>query len=305
MLSVNHKFSTYKNATLCINHKAGHGVHPSHGDQCFYGGIYDQYNNFIYESSFNRWQKPLICPGHIGACNQLLKGEYIFGGYIFPHYGHFLLESLSRLWFTKYANMTIIFVGIHKNIVTCTDQQLYILQKVLQIKNNIVVIDKQVKIEQITIPNVGMQITANNLLIDKEHIEFLKKYDCYDIKKKYNIWLSRSDLLHTKTQEYEKSIESMLMQLGWLIIKPHRHTIENQLDLLSKAKIIAGLEGSAFHTILFFKNYYGKIVLFNRGRSMPKMQYILRDLRPELDIEIVPEHLCATGVVGFLQSTER
>ncbi|MCR4667126.1 MAG: hypothetical protein K5657_07515, partial [Desulfovibrio sp.] len=40
-----------------------------------------------------------------------LTEDCIFGGFLFKHYGHFLLESLSRLWFAKeHPNLLVVFV---------------------------------------------------------------------------------------------------------------------------------------------------------------------------------------------------
>jgi capsular polysaccharide biosynthesis protein len=47
-----------------------------------------------------------------------LEGDYLFGGYLFRHYGHFLIETLSRLYALKQcAPLPIIFSSTHRDIL--------------------------------------------------------------------------------------------------------------------------------------------------------------------------------------------
>ncbi|MDL2207791.1 hypothetical protein LJB82_03610, partial [Desulfovibrio sp. OttesenSCG-928-M16] len=46
-----------------------------------------------------------------------LPGDYIFGGYFFHHYGHFMLESLSRLYAIKQCKkLPLLFMCLQKTI---------------------------------------------------------------------------------------------------------------------------------------------------------------------------------------------
>ncbi len=44
---------------------------------------------------------------------RIAKGRYIFAGYLFAHYGHCLLDSLSRLWLIKrYRKLPLVWLDV-------------------------------------------------------------------------------------------------------------------------------------------------------------------------------------------------
>lgn len=59
-----------------------------------FGGLYD---NFIQTSGFMRNNRQMIHPTSIVEPKTYLGGQYIFAGYLFHHFGHFILESLARI----------------------------------------------------------------------------------------------------------------------------------------------------------------------------------------------------------------
>lgn len=59
----------------------------------------------------NTFKVEPYCFSNAGSVTYI-KGKSIFCGWIFPHYGHFLMETLSRLWCLEelnFAEYTFIF----------------------------------------------------------------------------------------------------------------------------------------------------------------------------------------------------
>ena len=81
------------------------------------------------------------------------------------------------------------------------------------------------------------------------------------------IWLSRSKLNERKTLN-EDILENRLKQEGWKIVHLQNKTIEEQLNILASANILAGIEGSAFHLLILLKNPTKKVLIIRRSKNI-------------------------------------
>lgn len=58
---------------------------------------------------------------YTGIKNDITPGYYMFGGFFLDLYGHFLIETLSRIWYYFYENKTypidkIVFISDNPNM---------------------------------------------------------------------------------------------------------------------------------------------------------------------------------------------
>jgi len=201
----------------------------------------------------------LILPGKIEGSQKKLAGKYIFAGYLFPHYGHFLLESLANLWFIKrHPKLPIIWLGVHNqqslNTVNIQFMELYGL------KNPVHILTEQTEIEKLVIPEPGYRIHTRYTPEQVRALQVLKPVKPVKGKK---IWLSRSQLPGGGIDN-EYLLEPFLEKSGWTIYHPQNHKIKDQLHMLNDAEQIAGIEGSALHTIMMIPQFKGKIHIFSR-----------------------------------------
>ena len=66
----------------------------------------------------------------------------------------------------------------------------------------------------------------------------------------------------------ETEIETRLEQAGWTVVHAETLPLREQVELLASASHIAGIEGSAFHTLLFVRGYRGTVdVVTRHGNS--------------------------------------
>src|SRR5690606_30752701 len=56
----------------------------------------------------------------------------------------------------------------------------------------------------------------------------------------------------------------LLARRGWIIYHPQAHPVREQLEMLDRAAQIAGIEGSAFHTLLLLKQVRAKVQIIPR-----------------------------------------
>ena len=78
--------------------------------------------------------------------------------------------------------------------------------------------------------------------------------------------MSRSNFVTWNNVEYIniQELESILQDNGWIIVHPQTLTLSDQLDLFREAKIVAGFEGSAFHTLAIVDQLPTLVVIFPR-----------------------------------------
>lgn len=194
-------------------------------------------------------------------CSSSLYGGKcaIYGGYLFGHFGHFLLESLSRLWaIQSLGKYPIVFVSPINSLRSWQHEIL----KILGVEN-IIIVKKPTYYDELIIPSPGFQMGD---FFNSKHARYLERQECRVIKEK-KIWLSRSSLkkeVHPGDVVNENDIERLLSDKGWDIIHPQNLDISQQLRILSEAKSIAGIAGSAFHALMFLKDYHGKVNIINR-----------------------------------------
>jgi capsular polysaccharide biosynthesis protein len=212
-------------------------------------------------------ESSLLCRGKespIYEIQEKLCGAYVFGGYLFANFGHFILESLSRVYAIKQcAPLPILFLGPNPYILSAQKKQI----EVLGVKNELLLVKKPIGVEMLIYSPPGSSIKP--VMILDEQIDALAWHPGTDTIKGKKIWLSRSST-RVSSVDNEKDIEVQLQDLGWTIIHPEQIDLHEQVRHISSAEYIAGFDGSAFYSILFTKKCRAKIFIFSRRKEIPQ-----------------------------------
>jgi len=235
----------------------------------------------------------------------------LFGGAILQHFGHFLLESLSRLW-------PLAVSGMAKEVFECdvlywapnykTGTITYLDTKVgrtifesLNIKPNIRLLNQPVLIHKLIIPNQAVILDSEiypifRTLLKTAGDRIIRMYrQSRKDEYKDKVYLSRSNLPFPKRIcVNEKRLEDILKDHGFGIFHPQEMSLADQIGLLNSAEIIVGADGSAFHTMLF-SEISGKTILYLTHRE-PERTYIEIDRICGVDTKYIrcmyPHPLC-------------
>jgi hypothetical protein len=255
-------------------------------DKIRYGGVLNSHNTPIEDSiclrqnSFGQIMYAVVpenlFSNNSNIINTYLHGTYIFCGYIFGHYGHFLVESLARTWLCdKFPDYPVIFVGLFPRSKNSelTYQNNEILDILNITKKRIVVpYDDNNRhvycIEKLLLPTPGIML---DILADPEYLKIMGKYKRSGNKDIDKLWISRKKCSSHKIIN-ETEIEECLKDNGWTIcLLEDLKCIKDQLDILSRSKKIAGFEGSAFHNFILMHNSAldNETYIFSRGRNVP------------------------------------
>jgi len=211
----------------------------------------------------------VIIPGKIGQTKDKLAGTYIFAGYLFTHFGHFLLESLANLWFIKeHPDLPIVWLGAHnQSDLNGTARQFLALY---EIENPVHILTEQTEVETLIVPEPGYRTHTH---FTKKQVKALQVDKAPAATKGKKVWLSRSALKGAQVLN-EPILEKFLSRQGWTIFHPEQHPIKAQIDMLKDAERIAGIDGSAFHLLMTLADYKGEVTLFLR-RQMLEFDFVL------------------------------
>jgi capsular polysaccharide biosynthesis protein len=194
----------------------------------------------------------------------LLKRKFIFNsnyaGPFFSNFGHFLIETLTRLEIDqkakpkKYVYHTMDSDPNFQNVLEYQSKILGLLNidskqiKILK-DDNYLLIKAKILENQVIFPK--SMSSATNLIYDKivlsnkSHLNFGEK-----------IYVSRSLLpkeIQRLVPDTVDKLEELFKEYDFKVINPETLDIYDQISIISKAKFIAGPQGSSLHLTVFAK----------------------------------------------------
>ncbi|MBO4334912.1 MAG: glycosyltransferase family 61 protein [Desulfovibrio sp.] len=224
-------------------------------------GCYNAEGKLVKESLCVRERCLLFRVAPLLPVTATLSDSMIFGGFLFKHYGHFLLESLSRLWFAKeHPDLPIIWVGRDPDILDF-QQEIFVL---LGLKNPTRYADHPVRIRRLFLPNPGFLIPH---IFTPFHEQFLAVQEPSPTLPGKKIYISRRHFGGDSCLLNEEELELRLVHKGFHIYYPEKHSIREQLAYLSSAEKILALEGSALHTLILLTSLKAQILIMPRPET--------------------------------------
>ena len=185
----------------------------------------------------------------------------IYCGRFFRHYGHFLLESLSRLMLAKtYPSLLCCYVKDDDDALSPWQREILDL---LGIRNTLFEITRPTAFRTLFIPPPGYIIPTE---FTARHAAFLACVNPEKVEKGRRLYLSRSHL-QNRVYENEAEAENLLRRYGWDILHPETVSVREQLREISRSDIVLGIEGSAFHSILLFRDLQTRIYAISRDNN--------------------------------------
>ena len=249
-----------------------------------YGGVCSENLYFIKESLTKRVTPPNFqCYFHdwfIGANPsarfeniEYIDEDVVFIGALPKHYGHFILEGLSRLWFyLKDENK------IYKAVYISDDGEDKFLDfiKIFGIESeNLIKITKPTKFKNIIIPEPSIQLHNYYHNEYKLTINQIKKSVIPIFNKK--IYFSK-EFKNNDRAIGEKSIVSLFFNNGFKIIHPENLTINETIAILSGADTFAATSGTNIHNSVFLKDQ-AEIICLNRSPHFHPIQIMIDRMR--------------------------
>lgn len=227
-------------------------------EKTFDGAVYDN-TGLLYFNALHRkngYRNKIAAKLPASVQTEKLGGKYVYGGFLQnTHFGHFLVESLSRLWavsaLSRIDGVVFVLRDIKKPPASFV---LTILSKLLPDKK-VVVVTTPTKVEELVIPDQLSHPRSGYIqghLRNKFLLQSLRIEDSSSAKK---VYVSRSRL---KSNEGlflgERVLEENLKREGYVTIHPQELTIEEQLRVYTNAEKLVFADGSAFHLYILVAN---------------------------------------------------
>lgn len=181
----------------------------------------------------------------------ILYGDYYFIGSLHHHFGHFLVEGLSRLWAIRHIPEEIkrgLKYIIYEDSVK--SYALNLLSKFGINLDNIVFAPKQAILERVFVPDISYKTHHWGSHHQVEVYDKLRDLAACNNHSKTYVYLSRSNV-PDRPLSNEKELETRLKDLGFEIICPELLDIDDQLSVIKNAEIIVGPVGSQLYLSAF------------------------------------------------------
>ena len=194
----------------------------------------------------------------------------IFAGYAVGHFGHFLLDGLSRVWLIKqYPDIPIFWLCAAGQTGYSSFQSS--LLRILDIGNPAVFLNAPTQIAEALVPDAGY---ISPRYFAQEQADALAVWSRPTVRRQ-RVWLSRTALIDRGGITNEDVVEDLLQRKGWRIVRPETMPLSEQLDILAESEHVAGVEGSAFHLLMLLKEPKCRItIIARRERVTPNLDTI-------------------------------
>jgi hypothetical protein len=197
------------------------------------------------------------------------SGEYVYGGILWSHFGHFLIEGLSRAWgLPSRPGLPVVWhrTGGAGPRVPQTPWQRDILDVLGHGGREHRVVERPVRIAKLWVPDQGFVLRR---YFHPCHAAALGVHPFAPPVPGRRIWLSRSALPRGLPGiDGERALEALLVEAGWTILHPETCGVRDQLRVIEDAEAIAGFEGSAFHLLMLGRGIGARVAIVERGRKL-------------------------------------
>jgi capsular polysaccharide biosynthesis protein len=217
-------------------------------------GVLDAEGNFVANSITwrNTNQVNLEPPMPPEAEIVDLEGSYMFAGLLFGHFGHFLVESICRIWAVEFLKDKIdgvIFVPKFQNRPQHVMNVYRPFLELLGVDMPVINIEDPTRVETLYVPQQGFGMFE---MIEgaPEFRNFINKHAGKNVTPvgPEKIYVSRSALPPQRGSLLgEKRLEALLEEEGYTAFHPQKHSHEEQIAAYKAARCIISIDGSPLH----------------------------------------------------------
>ena len=219
----------------------------------------------------------------------------VFLGYLRPCWGHWITNTISRLWFLfseAYSTMDkktpLVFVSHCGNIVDFPKPLKDLITLMRIDTSSITIVQSPKRYKSIILPDesfVEGEYYSDEYKNMIDRIVWNPTLDKLNVDK---VYFSRK--FAGKGRDFgEISIERMFRANGYKVFYPEYMSVHEQLSILSSCNVFATTEGSTSHNALFMRDG-AKLVVLSKFRGLNYHQFVINDLK-KLDVTMIDSHL--------------
>ena len=266
----------------------GGTIHPiiQERDNVLRGGVHTDLGSFVEETKHIRWGGQIEHTG--GGADALARpaiasfSDAIYGGVFFNHFGHFLTESLGRLWPVNAPELKSLPILVHSlwGQIDLEDETGYhaISLKALGIDpKRVRFIQGNILVSRLLVPEQHFWYSPDGAP-DSAFVEFLSTSQS-NIENQLGSNAQLPKKLYVSRIRWnpargivigEAEFETFLSKNGYTAIYPENLNYQQQLEYYTSADLIIFAEGSAMHGCILLPQLRAKVAVIKRRPHGPR-----------------------------------
>ncbi len=230
-------------------------------------GVYQPLSQCFRNTSAATTTEP---KGPIPEAEEELKGTWLFGGLLYQHFGHALLESTARLWvrsvMPEVENVAFLMKKQVNRPRRFTDPMTPMIDMFAGGIGQIAGIKGPTRVERLVLAPQGFG-TGDMIAGSPEFRAHIHKVLADRVKPEgpEKIYISRTELYSKRGRYFaEDRIEALLKAEGYHIYHPQTHDLEAQAAQYAAAHTIISSDNSALHMAAFFARPDSRLAIIQR-----------------------------------------
>lgn len=270
------------------------------GDSLLFGrgGVVDKNGHYVEKSAI----KNRIEFSYEFEIKESKEETVVYCGYLVNHWGHFLIEAVSRLWYfieedNNKIDKYVFFIDFEETREIKGNYKEFF--ELLGIWGKIEIINKVTKYKKIIVPELGYKwleyYSEQYKSIFNRIVQNIKIND--EWKPKEKIFLTRSYLKKAQKVEFGLDmLDNYYIKNGYEVVAPENLTLSHLIYLIRNAKICASISGSLPHNMLFAKDNQ-KLIIVERNIINNEIQANINIIKQlyvtyiDANIAIYPVHI--------------
>lgn len=254
-------------------------VVPHNGESDLAHGVFDASGTFAPMSRARLSRNRMSGVPKFLAPTKRLKGTFIYAGFGHRHFGHFLIESLGRLWALDRVAEQVDGIVLPSRLNMPVEESLdgKLSSVVARFGDGLLIhlIRDPTRVDRLILPSAGFghETWLSGTPLYRAYIA--KRIAAVPADGPEKLYLTRTRLKTTdQVVDREVEIEDMMREAGYFIFSPERYPIDTQIGMIKDARQIVGADGSAFHLVPFAMRKDADAAIFLR-RNRPEMLPLL------------------------------
>lgn len=212
------------------------------------------------------------------APSRRLRGTYLYGGLSHKHFGHFIIECLSRVWALGQMYDVpdqvdgIVFCARNRIDADCPlrrDNARALTRFCGEMPVRL--IREATRIDRLILASPGFGHGPWLAGTAPFHAFMRNRLSDLHVDGADRLYLTRRYMTGAdQIVDQEDKIEAMMEQAGYFILAPEKFHLDVQLGAMRAARQIVGADGSAFHLLPFAMQPQARAAIFLR-RNRPEM----------------------------------
>ena len=268
-----------------------------HADVGGKGGVCSPDNLFVTGHERGVGEYDTYGAYHVHEVIQHIPETVVYGGLYIDHFGHFLSECLSRLWWyaeNKDSNLKCVFISSANKI----DDKFIELLGILGIPgSNIVLCQEPTQFDAVIVPEQSYHIGGG--YTEKARMIYNIFRDSENPKNYEKVYLTKTKYPGTDAIN-EDYFESFFESQGYKIVSPEILSVKEQIALMAGVKQLACVSGTLGHQIVFCQDEV-EILILNKNEHPLVTQCWMNQLRKaksafiDVSVNFLPHTLTASG----------